>query len=122
MKELNGLADILTRHAEVTAQLFKRVEALESQQHLEYREINDTLIFFSMYVLIESYSHLKETLIERLTLLMASEPPEYMHKEAIGAGCKLLIQQLSVGPDDEPKKLKPDWFRGVIQGKKKDDF
>jgi len=124
MKELDKLSDSLVEHAEITAKLIEitknlreRVSALEVQQQLEVREINDALIFFSMKALTDSYPHLREILIERLKLLMEQDVPEHMHKEAITAGCQLLIEHLSADSDHEVR-LRPDWFRGVIQGKK----
>lgn len=120
-KGLEGLAAALTQHAELTASLFEMVESLEAKvkeleikQQSEVREINDALLFFCLHVLTDFYPHLKEVLAERLELLKDGNMPDYISRPAIVVGCDLLIKNLC--SEDQP--LRPDWFRGVVQGKR----
>lgn len=90
--------------------LRQRVERLEGERNLAIDFINDTIAIQTALWLAERDLDFKDSLLKMGDVL---KPPDHIDSEVVAAGFEAIADYLR-NPD---KKIMPDWFKGVIQGK-----
>ena len=113
-KQIMDLYEHTLSLAKLNNDLMDRVKKLESERSLEVDFVTDSLVWQTVMLLAEDFPVYKERMIELCDIM---EPPDHIDKAAVNAGLKKFIDHLQ----DPDKKSPPAWFKGIIQGGKKEE-